>query len=890
MRKIYLLMLSSVLCSSVAMAQKFVTESGAGSKDGSNWANAYDASQLQAAINAADAETDPTQKQVWVAKGTYKPTESLSSTGFLTDGSTPVTDRDKAFILKTAVEIYGGFVGTESAIGDRINIATTNETILSGDLNNNNTADDGDYYHVISSRDYCKGAILDGFTIQHGFANGAGGITENGIEIVQNNGGGIAIRGTYTEATFRNLIIKNCIATNYGGGMWTRGSGTADGYVFENVTFQNNTALRGGGVYVDISGGTHKAQFSNCQFLNNTGTGATSGDGGGAMLCANGTTTRTVSISNSLFKGNTTSAYGGAIRVNDATTVNLTNVNFEDGDAAARGGAIYSTGTSIVNINGCNFKSNNVSSGVGGHYYLFSGTVNITNNSVFEKGTATTTGGAIYINGGSLVVASSTFKENKSTTSGGAFYMNNGSLVITSSTFKENKSTASGGVFYIYAGTVNISKSVFTSNEATSAAGVLYNLTGTVDIQKSQFYSNIANTSGGVFYINTGENNPSTTTVSNSVFYNNISKTTSTGAAGGGVIYQTYQTGVISTVTMINNIFYANKAANENGCYSFNSNANVKINLYNNIFDGNVANYTTTPSTTASADIRRLTGATQTIKNNIFQSTLATGTSGNRVVANPYVLGGGDVIFASINPADVNFLYPASNSFAKDKGDNNLVPRIYSNDDPPVDITETAATDLLGNPRFVGAVDLGSIEWSTVLPVKVGSFTANLVNNRTQLKWSVGTEDNVNRYEVERSQNGVDFTKVTEVKANGSASYQTTDNNPQVGDNYYRLVIVDNDGSRSQYGALAIVKVASLAAQNIQIYPNPVKGNEVKVSLGNVAAGAYSYKVVSAQGSVVQQGTLNYNGSLAVINLSAVANGVYVLHFSNGTQTKLVKQ
>src|SRR5690606_6983472 len=102
---------------------------------------------------------------------------------------------------------------------------------------------------------------------------------------------------------------------------------------------------------------------------------------------------------------------------------------------------------------------------------------------------------------------------------------------------------------------------------------------------------------------------PSSTKVSNSIFYDNLSKTSTTGAAGGGLIYQTRgNSGVTSTVEMTNNIFYANKAVNENATYSFNSTIDVVIRLYNNVFHGNLSNYdetTGTGTTPNSVDIRR---------------------------------------------------------------------------------------------------------------------------------------------------------------------------------------------------------------------------------------------------------------------------------------------
>src|SRR5690606_23095259 len=141
------------------------------------------------------------------------------------------------------------------------------------------------------------------------------------------------------------------------------------------------------------------------------------------------------------------------------------------------------------------------------------------------------------------------------------------------------------------------------------------------------------------------------------------------------------------------------------------------------------------------------------IKNNLVQSTFANSAT-TALTASDNIELDSNPLFASTTETDYNFLWPVQGGFSLDKGDNAL----YSANVEDLNVTPPTPvpTDLLGNPRANGTIDLGAIEWSTVLPVKVSSFTANLVNNRTQLKWSVGTEDNVNRYEVERSQDGAD--------------------------------------------------------------------------------------------------------------------------------------
>src|SRR5512143_271452 len=67
----------------------YVNAAAAGANNGTSWANAY--KNLKTAIASASAG-----KEIWVAKGTYKP------------GS----HRTDSFALKNGVAIYGGFVGT----------------------------------------------------------------------------------------------------------------------------------------------------------------------------------------------------------------------------------------------------------------------------------------------------------------------------------------------------------------------------------------------------------------------------------------------------------------------------------------------------------------------------------------------------------------------------------------------------------------------------------------------------------------------------------------------------------------------------------------------------------------------------------------------------------
>ncbi len=98
--------------------------------------------------------------EIWAAEGTYYPDPAG-----LTD------PRTATFQLKSGVALYGGFAGTETARDQRDPAAHL--TILSGDLDLNNILDNGNAYHVVTGSGTDASAILDGFTVTAGVANGA---------------------------------------------------------------------------------------------------------------------------------------------------------------------------------------------------------------------------------------------------------------------------------------------------------------------------------------------------------------------------------------------------------------------------------------------------------------------------------------------------------------------------------------------------------------------------------------------------------------------------------------------------------------------------------------------------------------------------------------------
>ncbi|HEY3169483.1 MAG TPA: DUF1565 domain-containing protein, partial [Thermoanaerobaculia bacterium] len=127
----------------------YVRSTASGANNGTSWADAY--TSLQTALTAATSGDE-----IWVAAGTYKPTDTA--------------DRTFNFALKNGVGVYGGFAGTETMLSQRNPAA--NVTILSGDIGTVGMATDNSYHVVTSGSTVTATAILDGFTVTGGRADG----------------------------------------------------------------------------------------------------------------------------------------------------------------------------------------------------------------------------------------------------------------------------------------------------------------------------------------------------------------------------------------------------------------------------------------------------------------------------------------------------------------------------------------------------------------------------------------------------------------------------------------------------------------------------------------------------------------------------------------------
>ncbi len=184
-----------------------------------------------------------------------------------------------------------------------------------------------------------------------------------------------------------------------------------------------------------------------------------------------------------------------------------------------------------------------------------------------------------------------------------------------------------------------------------------------------------------------------------------------------------------------------------------------------------------------------------------------------------------------VQHADVGSGFQYNSFFVKSQGDS-MFRRIANTASDSVMFTGTKgfiyqfftqAVDNVGNIQQKDSVADVTVILSKALPLKLLSFTGRIVNKQTELNWSTTNEINTASFDVEKSVDGQHFTKIGNRLANnnsGTNSYSLFDNNPNTGDNFYRLKQNDLDG---HYTYSTIIKLYYGTNGFISIAPNPAK-------------------------------------------------------------------
>ncbi len=169
------------------------------------------------------------------------------------------------------------------------------------------------------------------------------------------------------------------------------------------------------------------------------------------------------------------------------------------------------------------------------------------------------------------------------------------------------------------------------------------------------------------------------------------------------------------------------------------------------------------------------------------------------------------------------------------------------------------------------------------VPLNLSSYTVKLNGNTVLNSWQTNNEVNVDYINVQRSDNGINFTTIGKIKAKGESTYSFTDTQlPQnVRTLYYRLEIVDNDAKTDTSSTLFVNLILGNDA-SFTVFPSPVTGKTFTIQLNQLPKGKYQLTLVSTDGKVVKSFNFDYDGAMLSQKIDAdVISGMYILNLKS---------
>lgn len=315
---------------------------------GLTWNTAF--LDLQDALTIAGTATSATQ-EIWVAQGTYRPDRGTG-------------DRSRSFPLAADVQVLGGFAGNETDAQQRNPV--NNSTILSGDIGLFGFPFDNSF-RVVVADSLALPAVLDGFSVIDGFADGAGGASTS-------SGAGLGVLNNSNVVARQVLFMRNRASANAGAVFVESGD-----VRIADCTF-GNSANPADANHADALGGALAVSGGNVTVLRTDFFDNTSTDGGALAL-----TGGTAFLANLDFQRNqATGGVGGAVFARLLNSTTFVNCRFFGNIAATDGGALAISSNSSVAASNCTLVDNGAG-GNGGGVHIDGGRIDIANSILWNN-------------------------------------------------------------------------------------------------------------------------------------------------------------------------------------------------------------------------------------------------------------------------------------------------------------------------------------------------------------------------------------------------------------------------------------------------------------------------------------------------------------------------
>ena len=170
--------------------------------------------------------------------------------------------------------------------------------------------------------------------------------------------------------------------------------------------------------------------------------------------------------------------------------------------------------------------------------------------------------------------------------------------------------------------------------------------------------------------------------------------------------------------------------------------------------------------------------------------------------------------------------------------------------------------------------------------VSFNKVNATIKASNILVDWELSNEFNIKSYDVERSNDGISFTKFATNIASGNrnqnVAYSWLDIEPLPGYYYYRIKILSNN-NLVVYSKIVKLKI-NKSTPEIYVFPNPIIESNIQLQMNNMPQGIYLLKLVNNVGQVmgnyqVAHTQNNYTENIHLLN--RLIPGIYQLEVTH---------
>jgi hypothetical protein len=292
---------------------------------------------------------------------------------------------------------------------------------------------------------------------------------------------------------------------------------------------------------------------------------------------------------------------------------------------------------------------------------------------------------------------------------------------------------------------------------------------------------------------------------------------------------------------------------------------------------------------------------------------VGSGSVSNINIKNNIINGAASGVITQYSRVGTNTLNISNNDLY---GNGNGNAPVFTNVPAPANYTYT--NNMLGvNPMFVGggnytlqaisplidvgiyvglpysgiAPDRGYAEFGSItLPITLIDFTAKENSGKNVLNWNTASESNSSYFSIERSDNGSTFYSIGRVNASGFSAvevkYDFTDANPLAGVNYYRLAMVDKDGSLEYSKIVSLTNKISHSLAITQVNLS-ASSNTAMVMISSTKTQTANLSIFDVSGRIILNSQISLqNGNNTITkNLPAITKGIYYVKLFTAEET-----